>query len=55
MKFFQEMDAFVPYLRVADSRQKELAKRIDDIIHMRTSDSIDRYDTFTVRHSYIFY
>ncbi|CAG9532268.1 unnamed protein product, partial [Cercopithifilaria johnstoni] len=47
VKFCQEMDAFVPYLRVDDIRQKELAKRIDDIIHMRTSDSIDRYDTFT--------
>uniref|UniRef100_A0A0R3RII9 SRCR domain-containing protein n=1 Tax=Elaeophora elaphi TaxID=1147741 RepID=A0A0R3RII9_9BILA len=47
VKFCQAMDAFVPYLRVDDSRQKELAKRIDDIIHMRASDSIDRYDTFT--------
>lgn len=49
------MDAFVPYLRVDDSRQKELAKRIDDIVHMRTGDSIDRYNTFTVLHSYILY
>lgn len=48
------MDAFVPYLRVDDSRQKELAKRIDDIVHMRASDSINHYDTFTVLHYYIF-
>ncbi|VDK89170.1 unnamed protein product [Litomosoides sigmodontis] len=47
VKFCQEMDAFVPYLRVDDTKQKELAKRIDDIVHMRASDSIDHYDTFT--------
>ncbi|EJD75229.1 hypothetical protein LOAG_17579 [Loa loa] len=47
VKFCQEMDSFVPYLRVDDSRQKQLAKRIDEIIHMRTSDNIDRYNTFT--------
>ncbi|OZC12333.1 hypothetical protein X798_00855 [Onchocerca flexuosa] len=46
------MDAFVPYLRVDDSRQKQLAKRIDDILHMRTGDNTDRYNTFTVFHSY---
>ncbi|VDO45239.1 unnamed protein product [Onchocerca flexuosa] len=41
------MDAFVPYLRVDDSRQKQLAKQIDDILHMRTGDNTDRYNTFT--------
>ncbi|VDN00409.1 unnamed protein product [Thelazia callipaeda] len=41
------MDAFLPYLRVDDNRQKQLARRIDDILRMRTGDSTDRYNTFT--------
>uniref|UniRef100_A0A915PUQ6 SRCR domain-containing protein n=1 Tax=Setaria digitata TaxID=48799 RepID=A0A915PUQ6_9BILA len=47
VKFCQEMDAFVPYLRVDESRQKEVAKRIDDILRMQIADSTDRYNTLT--------
>ncbi|VDK32592.1 unnamed protein product, partial [Gongylonema pulchrum] len=40
------LGAFVPYLRVDDDRQKQLAKRLDDLMHMQSGESTERHKNF---------
>ena len=48
VRFCEEMDAFMPILRADDSRQKELAARIDDF-GLRYITEVERYNSFGVR------
>lgn len=47
VKFCEELDGFMPILRADDSRQRELAARVDDF-GLRYVTEIERYNSFGV-------
>jgi hypothetical protein len=47
VRFCEELDAFMPILRAEDSRQKELAARVDEF-GLRYITEIERYNSFGV-------
>uniref|UniRef100_A0A0M3KE07 PKD domain-containing protein n=1 Tax=Anisakis simplex TaxID=6269 RepID=A0A0M3KE07_ANISI len=48
VKFCEEMDAFVPFLRADDGRQTELAQKVNEITKISTVDG-DRFNSYPVR------
>lgn len=47
VRFCEELDSFMPILRADDSRQKELAARVDDF-GLKYITEIERYNSFGV-------
>lgn len=47
VRFCEELDAFMPILRADDSRQKELAARVD-AFGLRYITEVERYNSFGV-------